>query len=984
MKLRSFYLLVLLVVVSSLLPTQVKASHAGGGEILYEWISDSTYRFFFKFYRDCTGIPAPATADLCATNPCDASWNQSPSMQQWQGKLPFGGDNGKPVAPGCAQYPTKCEQTSSPIPGFEEWWYSTIVVLGGRCNYWTFAVSINARNISGNVPNGGDLYIHTTFNNLLFQNPPIIHNSSPYFTIKPIPYVCVNTPYNFNNGAIDPDGDSLSTDLIIPLTGACQTQGTPVTYTGTLPNNPFPTGNTFITNSLSGQMSFTPTTLGVYTLTTRVREYRFGKLIGYILRDVQVSILSCSSKAPNVTPRSASTRLDTAVYGCTNQNLNFCYDIVADSPDYRLIAGDNHLQALPAATTAYYNQATDSVRGCFSWTPGPKDTGWKGFIVSVKDSTCKPPGIMLYYTYSIPIYVWAPTRALKDTSICPKATAFLAAVGGKDFVWDVVAGGDPVSTMTCTNCVQPIVSPGITTKYHVLSTINPYCPNSNKDTVTVTVMPAPIFTPHNDTITCPNNPIKLDLKPNPPSGVTYSYKWLPITGLDNDTIPAPISNPTADVTYYVTVRTTSSICETKDTIKVDVLDGFRIYNGDTAICDGQSVDVTGIGDVRYGYKWEPDPLAQANISAPTDLITTITPGKIGKYSYILRAQFATCKDSTQSFNIEVQPIPDVTVNDDTKICFGDTMKLKALVSPADYKYDLTWTPGASLDNAKILDPIFTANTVGEAKLTFIATSTANCSDSDDVILTVFPAEFLKVSNDTAICPDDSVKLSMTAEGVKSFVWSPDVNISNTKGYDPIVWPATTESYYVYGIDTNGCTDTGRIRVTVKPQAILDIPREIKLYPGQSYQVDPNGNCLYFTWFPNVGITNSELSNPILKPEVNTRYIVNAMTEAGCMATDSINVVVMPDSRIDIPNAFAPGRGPNGKLKVLHLGDATLKTFAVYNRWGTKVFETSDINEGWDGTYQNEPQPMGVYIYSIEAKSAKGVPFSKNGNTTLIR
>jgi gliding motility-associated-like protein len=109
-----------------------------------------------------------------------------------------------------------------------------------------------------------------------------------------------------------------------------------------------------------------------------------------------------------------------------------------------------------------------------------------------------------------------------------------------------------------------------------------------------------------------------------------------------------------------------------------------------------------------------------------------------------------------------------------------------------------------------------------------------------------------------------------------------------------------------------------------------------------------------------------------------------MTEAGCMATDSINVVVMPDSRIDIPNAFAPGRGPNGKLKVLHLGDATLKTFAVYNRWGTKVFETSDINEGWDGTYQNEPQPMGVYIYSIEAKSAKGVPFSKNGNTTLIR
>ena len=64
--------------------------------------------------------------------------------------------------------------------------------------------------------------------------------------------------------------------------------------------------------------------------------------------------------------------------------------------------------------------------------------------------------------------------------------------------------------------------------------------------------------------------------------------------------------------------------------------------------------------------------------------------------------------------------------------------------------------------------------------------------------------------------------------------------------------------------------------------------------------------------------------------------------------------------------------------------ADLKRFVVYNRWGTKVFETTDINEGWDGTYNGEMQPIGVYIYTIEAITPSGATFSKQGNVTLIR
>src|SRR5690606_15846681 len=178
--------------------------------------------------------------------------------------------------------------------------------------------------------------------------------------------------------------------------------------------------------------------------------------------------------------------------------------------------------------------ATDSVRGCFSWTPAAKDTGTFGYIVTAKDSTCKPPGIMLYYTFAVPIYIWAPTRALMDTSICPGQTAFLAALGGKDFQWDVIPGGAPSASITCVNppnCSQIIANPLTKTQYHVLSTANPYCANSNRDTVTVDVLPAPKYTKHDDTITCPDNPVKIDMHPTPPPGITYTYKWTPVTYL---------------------------------------------------------------------------------------------------------------------------------------------------------------------------------------------------------------------------------------------------------------------------------------------------------------------------------------------------------------------------------------------------------------------------------------------------------------------
>ena len=63
---------------------------------------------------------------------------------------------------------------------------------------------------------------------------------------------------------------------------------------------------------------------------------------------------------------------------------------------------------------------------------------------------------------------------------------------------------------------------------------------------------------------------------------------------------------------------------------------------------------------------------------------------------------------------------------------------------------------------------------------------------------------------------------------------------------------------------------------------------------------------------------------------------------------------------------------------------TLNSFKVFNRWGQLVFSTTDIHEGWNGQLNGKPQPLGTYVYVIDAVSAGGKRFYKQGNVTLLR
>ena len=94
--------------------------------------------------------------------------------------------------------------------------------------------------------------------------------------------------------------------------------------------------------------------------------------------------------------------------------------------------------------------------------------------------------------------------------------------------------------------------------------------------------------------------------------------------------------------------------------------------------------------------------------------------------------------------------------------------------------------------------------------------------------------------------------------------------------------------------------------------------------------------------------------------------------------------IIETSEIYMPNAFTPnGDGLNDKIKPIFKFVKDY-TFSIYNKWGQKLFETKNIDEGWDGRNNKKVLTTGVYIYNIQYINSNGVYKNKNGTITLLR
>jgi gliding motility-associated-like protein len=129
------------------------------------------------------------------------------------------------------------------------------------------------------------------------------------------------------------------------------------------------------------------------------------------------------------------------------------------------------------------------------------------------------------------------------------------------------------------------------------------------------------------------------------------------------------------------------------------------------------------------------------------------------------------------------------------------------------------------------------------------------------------------------------------------------------------------------------------------------------------------------------------ASPVATPIITTLYVVTGTDLSGCINTAGVTVKVSPNSTGGylMPTAFTPDNdGKNDCFGIKYWGTITKLEFSIYNRWGERVFYTTDPGGCWDGKINGVPQDPNVFVYMIKAKTTCQPEVFRKGTFVLIR
>jgi gliding motility-associated-like protein len=143
----------------------------------------------------------------------------------------------------------------------------------------------------------------------------------------------------------------------------------------------------------------------------------------------------------------------------------------------------------------------------------------------------------------------------------------------------------------------------------------------------------------------------------------------------------------------------------------------------------------------------------------------------------------------------------------------------------------------------------------------------------------------------------------------------------------------------------------------------------------------------YLWTPTRGIDLPDSSSVSFNHQFTQEYIYNLISPGGCVTYDTALVRVFDDKLVDIfvPKSFTPnGDGVNDILYPYLTGIQTFKYFKIYNRFGKLMFETTNPDVGWNGSFNGVQQPMSIYIWVTVGVATDGSPLERKGETLLLR
>jgi gliding motility-associated-like protein len=464
--------------------------------------------------------------------------------------------------------------------------------------------------------------------------------------------------------------------------------------------------------------------------------------------------------------------------------------------------------------------------------------------------------------------------------------------------------------------------------------------NGCRDTVTYVVRPAllPAITASGPVNFCDGDDVTLSATP---AGSIYTYQWIKDAtnvGSNSSTYQATVSG-----SYKVIVTDTSGCYDSSNTITVQVQPLPVVSLGrDTGICS------TGTLVLR-----SPQPAGSAHLWNNGSAADSLPVNSTG--TYWLRVTYRGCS-ATDTIKVTVVPAPILFIGNDTIICESTPLSVGSTVPNAAYE----WNTGANT-------PFIKVSVTG---MYWLKADIAGCIVIDTANITAMPDPDINLGQDSDLCFGQTIILNATYPN-STYLWSTGANTATLQ---------ITEAglYWVHVTSEFGCTSGDTIRFQAVQKPVVQLGQDTTVCEETPLQLKPE----YIIHEDSIRWSDGSVA-PLITVTSGGTYTVQAINKCGT-ASDTIQIrQIFCD--IWMPNAFTPnGDGSNDILKAMgNLGRLQHFGLSVYNRWGERVFFTSDKYKGWDGIYRGDPCPVGAYVYMLEY-NLEDQPVMQTGSVTLLR
>jgi gliding motility-associated-like protein len=495
------------------------------------------------------------------------------------------------------------------------------------------------------------------------------------------------------------------------------------------------------------------------------------------------------------------------------------------------------------------------------------------------------------------------------------------------------------------------------------------------------------------------------------------FTWYSDPALTTAVFTGPVFNIpslTSTVTYYVTVRGTNKCENTSATARPITItvnptpEPPVVANAGTSICSGDRATLS-IQNAQAGliYTWYDVATGGTALTTGAQFTTPVLTANADYY--VVASSPAGCGNTTARVKVTVtvspRPLTPTVAAASVNACLGTTPTLSVTSPQTGVNYK--WYTGSTGGTSIFTGQQFTVPAVTGTVTYYVEASTASCTNATRTPVTVTasvtptaPTSISGAAN--SLCSGSAATLVVNnpVAGVTYKWYTAQTGGNSVFEGNSFMTTAltTTTTYYVEGVNATGCASSTRTAVTVTILPVLAAPAVTvqsatstsvtftwnAVAGASSYEIALNGGSTWIQLAP--GVTSYLVAG--LNPGQTVTISVRAVGQLACQLSPATTITDDTENplsnQIFVPNTFTPnGDGQNDILYVYGNSIAKLR-LRVYNQWGQFIYESLNIQNGWDGTYKGQMQPNGVYVYQLEAEFNDGTKTTKKGTITLLR